>query len=96
MKIKTKFANYHETTWMVNTYGISLISWEPLEMVLHKKLKVHNMGFQPISCVLHIVSFGFPKDWGIAMAFNVNYQKLFDNGSTRYSFKNLAHQIKGL
>lgn len=75
MKIKTNFANYYETTWMVNTYGASLISWESLEMVLHKKMKVHNMGFQPISCVLHMVSFGFPKDWGVAMAFNVNYQK---------------------
>jgi hypothetical protein len=96
MKIKTNFANYHETTWMVNTYGTSLISWEPFEMILHKKIKVHNMGFQPILCVLHIVSFGFWKDWRIAMAFNVNYQKLFDIGLTRYNFKNLAHQIKGL
>jgi hypothetical protein len=60
-------------------------------MVMHKKIKVKNIGFKPISCVLHIVSFGFPKDYGIAMTLNVNYQKMFNIGSTRYNFKNLAY-----
>jgi len=49
------------------------------------------MGFEPISCVLHIVSFGFPKDCGIAMTLNVIYQKMFNIGLTRYNFKNLTH-----
>jgi hypothetical protein len=84
MKIKTNFANYHETTWMVNTYGASLISWESLEMVVHKKMKVHNMGFQPVYVYYTLYCLDFQRIEELQWPLMFNYKKLFDIGSIRY------------